>query len=469
MASSSCCGSSGVVLLTPAALKNPILAILFSSQDFLAQLLSTSLVTFAPGLLDRLKATSPPTITFFKSLPTRLKKHWAVYVLVLEKRSYRPKIYVGSGTHAVSGIWERFNQYDNNTNIPMYVKRALDDGYSIVHKGLLCWCPLPSAVTRIPLRALFLVLETVSTQLPCRGPRSVHKSGPPVCITFVLTQQVFALVLWAMYSRTKDYDMPHLCPWSLDLFEYDGLCSHCSIKERVSNEASGLTVEQLEAKEVKMDKRRKEALKAQQAKVPPEKKKQYAKTAKANTIARRTYACEICDLVFIQTSDLELHKTTKKHIDKVAGTTYTVPDRDCEDCHEKFPTVTQLARHKLTSKHLKKVAGVSNNKYPGGPRCVICDMTFEKQSKLAKHNLTKRHIKKAAAATVNKASGVNRVLKFPGAAASERAEAAANIAARKHHCRICDHSFANKAQLGVHNASKKHKDKAAAAAESESS
>jgi hypothetical protein len=146
---------------TPAALKNPIHAILFTSQDVLAQ--STCLVTFAPGLLDRLKATSPPTVTFFKSLPTRLKKHWAVYLLVLEKPSCRPKIYVGSGSHVVSGIWERFNQYDNNTNLPMYVKRALDDGYTIVHKGILCWCPLPSALTRTPLRGLFLVLETVST------------------------------------------------------------------------------------------------------------------------------------------------------------------------------------------------------------------------------------------------------------------------------------------------------------------
>jgi len=152
----------------------------------------------------------------------------------------------------------------------------------------------------------------------------------------------------------------------------------------------------------------------------------------------------------------------------VAGT-YTVPERDCEDCHESFPTVTQLARHKLSSKHLNKIAGVSNNKYPGGRRCNVCDATFEKQSKLEKHKLTKKHIKKAAAATVNKASGVNRVLKFPGAAAAKRAEAAANIAARKHHCRVCDHSFAVKAQLDAHNASKKHKDKAAAAAESESS
>ena len=114
-----------------------------------------------------------------------------------------------------------------------------------------------------------------------------------------------------VYSRTKDYEMPQLCPWSLDLFEYDGLCSHCSIKERVSNKASGLTLEQLEAKEVEMDKRRKESLKARAANVPPEKKKQYAETTKANTIAARTYAREIYDVVFMNTPALGLHKATK--------------------------------------------------------------------------------------------------------------------------------------------------------------
>ena len=127
----------------------------------------------------------------------------------------------------------------------------------------------------------------------------------------MLTKQVLSLVLWAMYSRTKDYGMPHLCPWSLDVFEYDGLCSHCSIKERVSNEASGLTIEQLEAKEVEMDKKRKESLKARAANVLPEKKKQYAETAKANTIAARTYACEICDVVFMNTPALDLTKPPK--------------------------------------------------------------------------------------------------------------------------------------------------------------
>jgi cytochrome c556 len=224
-----------------------------------------------------------------------------------------------------------------------------------------------------------------------------------------------------------------------------------------------------------MDKRRKESLKARAANIPLEKQRQYWKTSKANAIAARTYACEICDVVFLSTPALDLHKATKKHIDMVAGT-YKVPERDCEVCHESFPTARGLARHKLTSKHLNKVAGVSNNKYTGGPRCKVCDATFEKQSKLEKHKLTKRHIKKAAAAAVNKASGDNRVLKFPGAAAAKRAKAAAakrataaNIAARKYHCSVCDHTFGCKAALAAHYRAQKHKDKAAAAAESESS
>lgn len=41
---------------------------------------------------------------YFKSLPTYCKKLWAVYVIVLEKRRCRPKIYIGSGTEKASGV-----------------------------------------------------------------------------------------------------------------------------------------------------------------------------------------------------------------------------------------------------------------------------------------------------------------------------------------------------------------------------
>ncbi len=129
-------------------------------------------------------------------------------------------IYIGSSTHSVSGVYQRLRQYDSMVNVPMYVRTALDDGYKITHKGLLCWAPLPKASARFPLRVLFLALETA-----------------------------FSIVFWAMYSKTKDYGMPkHLCPWQMDAVHHDGCCSHPAIKERVEGEKDTLTAEQIEAK-----------------------------------------------------------------------------------------------------------------------------------------------------------------------------------------------------------------------------
>jgi hypothetical protein len=122
--------------------------------------MSDSLLAFAPGLLDVLQANVPPSIAYFKSLPTYCKKLWAVYVIVFEKRRYRPKIYIGNSTHSESGVYQRLRQYDSMINVPKDVRAALDDGYKITHKALLCWAPLPKAAARFPLRVLFLVLET---------------------------------------------------------------------------------------------------------------------------------------------------------------------------------------------------------------------------------------------------------------------------------------------------------------------
>ena len=89
---------------TPANLKNPIFATVLSAEDVPEQLLLDCLVSFAPGLLDAVQATTLPTIGFFKNLPTDFKGLWAVYVLVLEKAGCRPMIYIGSGTERDRGV-----------------------------------------------------------------------------------------------------------------------------------------------------------------------------------------------------------------------------------------------------------------------------------------------------------------------------------------------------------------------------
>jgi hypothetical protein len=102
-----------------------------------------------------------------------------------------------------------------------------------VHKGLLCWCPIPTAAKKFVVRAIVLAIEAA-----------------------------FSIVLWAMKSRTKDYGMPPLCPWACEDMQYDGCCSHSSIAEHITGEDDGLTLEQIAAEAVEMEQRRSKQKKA---------------------------------------------------------------------------------------------------------------------------------------------------------------------------------------------------------------
>jgi hypothetical protein len=86
-----------ILTLTPAKLKNPVQAIILTSQDVVAKLMSDSELEFALGLWDVVQASAPPSINFFKSLPSFFKrsrgiyvKRWAVYAVVLRRSSVVP-------------------------------------------------------------------------------------------------------------------------------------------------------------------------------------------------------------------------------------------------------------------------------------------------------------------------------------------------------------------------------------------
>jgi len=193
--------------LTPNALKNPALALVLPTQQILDKLLTDSLLVFAPGLLDVLQSPTPPTIAYFKTLPLHTVSIWAVYLLVLEKAHCRPKIYIGSGTDSQKGVASRLRQYPHGKNLPQHITLALNDGYRLSHKGLLCWSPIPALPKCYAHRTLFLVLETV-----------------------------FTIVFWALLSRTKDYCFPQLCPWPRDVLEYDGCCTHAASYEKIEGQ-----------------------------------------------------------------------------------------------------------------------------------------------------------------------------------------------------------------------------------------
>jgi hypothetical protein len=56
--------------LTPAKRRHPIFAKALLDEDVLQELLSAASLCFAPGLLQVLQSATPPTVDYFKSLPT---------------------------------------------------------------------------------------------------------------------------------------------------------------------------------------------------------------------------------------------------------------------------------------------------------------------------------------------------------------------------------------------------------------
>lgn len=214
------------LITTPEKLKHPIFSKVLSDQDALTNLLSSIPMVFAPGLLEVLQASTPPTVSYFKGLPSEIMKLWAIYLLFLEKPGSRPRIYIGLATHT-KGAYRRFNDYDRGEKLSLNIQRALKDGYTIVHKGCLCWTPIP-ATGQIPeIRTLFIALEATLT-----------------------------FVFWAMCSK-KDYKMGGMHRWPVQSLEYDGLCSHNPLSEKVPGDHD-LTVEELETQAVELEQRQKD-------------------------------------------------------------------------------------------------------------------------------------------------------------------------------------------------------------------
>lgn len=191
---------------------------IFPSQNNMELLLASASLVIAPRLFEALNSSTPPTITFFKSLPTDRNQIWAVYLLVLEKEGCRPKIYVGSGTNK-SGVSARFSKYKRHKRLPVYVKAAMAHGYIVVQHGLLCWTPLPSAA-----------------------------DAPVLLMVFIALKAAFTFVFWAVNTK-REYGscLVDLCQWARDTLEYDGLCSHNALQELPTGDLT-LSAEELEAK-----------------------------------------------------------------------------------------------------------------------------------------------------------------------------------------------------------------------------
>lgn len=78
--------------------QNSLFQRLFTAIEAVSDIAAVASLTFAPGLLEALQATSPPDVSWFKNLPTAHLKRWGVYVLVFGHEDFIPYLYCGSAT-----------------------------------------------------------------------------------------------------------------------------------------------------------------------------------------------------------------------------------------------------------------------------------------------------------------------------------------------------------------------------------
>jgi hypothetical protein len=340
---------------TPAKQKLALYTLIFTSQADLEEMASRISLEFAPGLFSVLRAAAPPTVQYFKSLPTNVNKRWAVYLLVLEKPGFCPRIYIGSGTEAIEGVTSRLRQYNRGDKLPLYIEKAVKEGYTINHIGLLCWTSIPPAVSQARIRLLFLALKAT-----------------------------FSYIFWAVRVVNKDYGMSHICLWDTELLEYDSLCSHCCLREKfIGEDDFELSAEQLEAK----------------VRVQKEKRAEWKATGNANYIQKQM------ETNYDEYSELNREKRAKyvaKNPEKVLNTTRNVRAKNyanktyyCELCNHAFYNKAKLTARYATPKHLLKADYIANRPH----QCIPCKFAAaaDQIRSLKKHLKSQRHLKMMAA------------------------------------------------------------------------
>lgn len=186
---------------------HPIFKQVLGSEEVFHELCTKISVEYAPGLHEVLLSSTPPSLDFFCSLPVVSpgQKVWAVYTLLYEKPGYPMKLYIGSGTQGTDGVAVRFSGYDSPTGraLPSGVKDAVQDGYTLCHRGLLCWAQVPSA-----------------------------GQAPKARVRFVAIEAVFTFLFFAAVETRLDVHWSSLFTWAREDVSWLPLCSHISLIER---------------------------------------------------------------------------------------------------------------------------------------------------------------------------------------------------------------------------------------------
>ncbi|KAK1838579.1 hypothetical protein CCHR01_18795 [Colletotrichum chrysophilum] len=160
---------------------------------------------FADNMYEVLMAKRPPTLDFFRTLPKPNKSNpvWGVYTILMEKANHPAKLYVGSGTNADHGVVTRLRDYKRETLLPQLVLKALQEGYSISHAGLLCWYAMPKP-----------------------------GQAPIARLRVITVKATMAFVFFAGRPCKMDVLWDDMLPWTRDGVSWQPLCTHTAFLEK---------------------------------------------------------------------------------------------------------------------------------------------------------------------------------------------------------------------------------------------
>ncbi|KAK5651315.1 hypothetical protein OQA88_12611 [Cercophora sp. LCS_1] len=182
----------------------------FTSDRRIHELVDSVNLRFCDGLQEVLSADSPPPLAWFKSLPRvdakSRNRAWGVYGIVMEKPGAIGLLYSGSGTSQSGGVRKRIRTYQlwiedlddpsRSMTIPKCMLQAQEEGYTITHIVMLCTCDPPRS--------------------------SEFTDNLRLMVT--ATEAFFHCQFWTMEKKDREYGFK--CPWPIEEFDYDGLCSH---------------------------------------------------------------------------------------------------------------------------------------------------------------------------------------------------------------------------------------------------
>ena len=123
--------------LTTAFRPNAVFPLVLKTKEIHDDLFNEAKLSFAPGLESVLRSSHPPTVEYLRRLPSDGKGVWGIYLILMEKPLFRPRVYIGSATDKKGGVRQRWWAYNVRAVqvLPAYVEASFHEGYTITHKG----------------------------------------------------------------------------------------------------------------------------------------------------------------------------------------------------------------------------------------------------------------------------------------------------------------------------------------------